>query len=285
VTGFVAAFTEAPIDFYKSQIQVQVIRSQSDPNYRGMPASNISPLPGFLDSRSSNKYVTVGDIAMPQLCVETDMFIVFNQTAEAWLDVLCSCIYQCWGVCEADVPAEWHEGPVPGIHTYPILDKIRYRLAWTPTDRVGHRNCSEIWCQGSPHGQVFCEDCVLPIRKASRLGVVPWAVNGHKALPACDTPLNMAGHLQGLFTTMVRNVPANAVYLGTFEVLKNRAATYKQISVPELPAGYVLGSAALGGILYWCTIYPVDVCKSAIMTVPLSTPSPFSNFLLRILCN
>jgi hypothetical protein len=34
VTGFLAAFTEAPIDFYKSQIQVQVIRSKSDPNYK-----------------------------------------------------------------------------------------------------------------------------------------------------------------------------------------------------------------------------------------------------------
>lgn len=41
-TGFVAAFTEAPIDFYKSQIQVQVIRSQSDPNYKRMPPAPAS---------------------------------------------------------------------------------------------------------------------------------------------------------------------------------------------------------------------------------------------------
>lgn len=33
ITGFAAAFTEAPIDFYKSQIQVQIIRSKADPNY------------------------------------------------------------------------------------------------------------------------------------------------------------------------------------------------------------------------------------------------------------
>jgi len=127
-TGFVAAFTEAPIDFYKSQIQVQVIRSQSDPNYK----------PAFI--------------------------------------------------------------------------------------KVG--------------------ECV---KQTIRL-------NGIKA------------PFQGLFTTMVRNVPANAVYLGSFEVLKNKAAAYKEVSVPELPAGYVLGSAALGGIMYWCAIYPIDVCKSAIMT-------------------
>ena len=35
ITGFVAAFTEGPIDFYKSQIQVQIIRSKQDPNYKG----------------------------------------------------------------------------------------------------------------------------------------------------------------------------------------------------------------------------------------------------------
>ena len=35
MTGLLAAFTESPIDFYKSQIQVQIIRSQSDPNYKG----------------------------------------------------------------------------------------------------------------------------------------------------------------------------------------------------------------------------------------------------------
>ncbi len=33
ITGFVAAFSEGPIDFYKSQIQVQIIRSKTDPNY------------------------------------------------------------------------------------------------------------------------------------------------------------------------------------------------------------------------------------------------------------
>ena len=34
MTGFLAAFTEGPIDFYKSQIQVQIIRSKADPNYK-----------------------------------------------------------------------------------------------------------------------------------------------------------------------------------------------------------------------------------------------------------
>ena len=39
ITGGVAAFAEGPIDFYKSQIQVQIIRSKSDPNYKREAAS------------------------------------------------------------------------------------------------------------------------------------------------------------------------------------------------------------------------------------------------------
>lgn len=34
LTGLVASLTEAPIDFYKSQLQVQTIRMRSDPNYK-----------------------------------------------------------------------------------------------------------------------------------------------------------------------------------------------------------------------------------------------------------
>jgi len=43
MTGFAAAFFEAPIDFYKSQIQVQIIRSKADPAYKGNTViSNLS---------------------------------------------------------------------------------------------------------------------------------------------------------------------------------------------------------------------------------------------------
>lgn len=37
ITGFIAAFTESPIDFYKSQIQYQIIRSKSNPDYKRAP--------------------------------------------------------------------------------------------------------------------------------------------------------------------------------------------------------------------------------------------------------
>ena len=75
---------------------------------------------------------------------------------------------------------------------------------------------------------------------------------------------------QGLFTTIVRNVPANCVYLGSFEEIKRRAALSRNCKPSELPAPIVLGAAGTGGLIYWATVYPIDVCKSAIMTVSLS---------------
>lgn len=34
ITGGIIAFTESPIDFFKSQLQVQIIRSKTDANYK-----------------------------------------------------------------------------------------------------------------------------------------------------------------------------------------------------------------------------------------------------------
>lgn len=128
ITGFIAAFVEGPIDFYKSQIQVQIIRSRADPNYK--PA-----------------YTTVFD------CVKATL-----------------------------------------------------------------RN------------------------------------NG------------IRGPFQGLSATLVRNTPANSIYLGSFEVMKEQMAQYKGCEKTQLPAAWVLSAGGLGGLFYWLAIYPVDVIKSAMAT-------------------
>lgn len=127
MTGAVAAFTEAPIDFYKSQIQVQIIRSKSDPNYKP-------------------PYTTVGQ------CVKATI-----------------------------------------------------------------------------------------------------AANG------------IRGPFQGLGPTLLRDAPANAIYLGSFEVMKRKVAEYRGCDTKDLGAGTVLAAGGLGGIFYWLAIFPVDVVKSAMM--------------------
>lgn len=74
------------------------------------------------------------------------------------------------------------------------------------------------------------------------------------------------GPFQGLGPTLVRNAPANSIYLGSFEVMKGKMAEYKGCKKTELPAPWVISAGGLGGLLYWLAIYPVDVIKSAMAT-------------------
>lgn len=74
------------------------------------------------------------------------------------------------------------------------------------------------------------------------------------------------GPFQGLGPTIVRNAPANAIYLGSFEIMKKKAAEMRGCEVADLPAPIIVGAGGMGGVFYWLAIYPVDVIKSAMMT-------------------
>ena len=74
------------------------------------------------------------------------------------------------------------------------------------------------------------------------------------------------GPFQGLGPTIIRNTPANGIYLGSFEIMKRKAAQYRGCETADLPAPYVIGAGGMGGVFYWLAIYPVDVIKSAMMT-------------------
>lgn len=54
--------------------------------------------------------------------------------------------------------------------------------------------------------------------------------------------------------------------IDSFDVLMLRWAKAKGISTAELPALNVLAAAGTGGLLYWSSIYPIDVIKSAMQT-------------------
>ncbi|KAK9842554.1 hypothetical protein WJX81_005801 [Elliptochloris bilobata] len=74
------------------------------------------------------------------------------------------------------------------------------------------------------------------------------------------------GPFQGLGATLVRNTPANAIYLGSFEALKRRAAESYRCRPEDLPSWVVVSAAGIGGLLYWLAIFPVDQVKSAMQT-------------------
>ncbi|CAL5227929.1 g10976 [Coccomyxa viridis] len=74
------------------------------------------------------------------------------------------------------------------------------------------------------------------------------------------------GPFQGLGPTILRNTPANSIYLGSFEVLKQQFAEYKGCEPKDLPGWMTVTAAGLGGLAYWVTIYPLDQIKSAMST-------------------
>ncbi|PNH07796.1 Mitochondrial substrate carrier family protein G [Tetrabaena socialis] len=76
----------------------------------------------------------------------------------------------------------------------------------------------------------------------------------------------LGGLYKGLGPTLLRNTPANAVYLGNFEVFKQLVAQRSGCSTTELSAGTITACAGLGGITYWLVIFPVDCIKSAMQT-------------------
>lgn len=84
-------------------------------------------------------------------------------------------------------------------------------------------------------------------------------IGSHGRLSSCtlclpvhsSPPVLGCAILQGLGATILRNTPANSVYLGSFEVLKQEASRRLDLPVSKLPAWAVVGSAGVGGILYW----------------------------------
>eukprot|EP00879_Flechtneria_rotunda_P027784 GHRR01029781.1.p1 GENE.GHRR01029781.1~~GHRR01029781.1.p1 ORF type:complete len:291 (+),score=65.51 GHRR01029781.1:890-1762(+) len=105
------------------------------------------------------------------------------------------------------------------------------------------------------------------IRSKSDPNYVPPYTKVSQCVKATIRESGFKGPFQGLSATILRNTPANAVYLGTFEVLKGVAARKLGCkSNAELPAWAVLSSAGLGGIAYWLVIFPVDVIKSSMQT-------------------
>lgn len=67
----------------------------------------------------------------------------------------------------------------------------------------------------------------------------PQARCTYLSAPLCHAHLFSPAHSsppQGLGATILRNTPANAVYLGTFEVLKRAASARMGVAPTELPA-------------------------------------------------
>ena len=164
ITGFVSAFAEGPIDFFKSQIQVQIIRSKSDPNYK----------------RATS----------PPACCMTHLL----PTA-------------CWQLCLILQLAEV------------LLSSCN--MAQRPEAVTAGRPMTQHGCQMLKYVTSYDAALRLPLRVAAAFTTVSGAVR------SALTNNGIRGPFQGLGPTILRNTPANSIYLGSFEVLKQQFAEYK----------------------------------------------------------
>jgi len=76
-----------------------------------------------------------------------------------------------------------------------------------------------------------------------------WKINGIRSF------------YQGFPIHLMRNIPAGALHLGSFEQYRVYSAKRLNCEVKELPIIYSLIGGGIGGILYWVPIYPVDAIK------------------------
>jgi len=72
------------------------------------------------------------------------------------------------------------------------------------------------------------------------------------------------GAYQGLTPHLMRNVPAGAVHLGTFELIRIKYAEKLNCKVNELPIRLNMVAGSVGGLLFWGLFFPFDVIKSTV---------------------
>jgi len=87
------------------------------------------------------------------------------------------------------------------------------------------------------------------------------------------------GVYQGLQATLIRDIPANALYFGTYEVAR-RALVKPGQKVEDLSPLMVLLAGGLGGMAFWAFTYPTDVIKSSLQTdSPVRSERKYANYM------
>jgi solute carrier family 25 carnitine/acylcarnitine transporter 20/29 len=85
-------------------------------------------------------------------------------------------------------------------------------------------------------------------------------------IDCCKKVINIngiKGAYQGFIPHLMRNIPAGAVHLGTFENIRSYYSNKLHVPVSELPITITMFSGSVGGVLFWLLFFPLDVVKSA----------------------
>jgi solute carrier family 25 carnitine/acylcarnitine transporter 20/29 len=79
---------------------------------------------------------------------------------------------------------------------------------------------------------------------------------------------------QGWRGTLLRNVPANALFFPVFEMVKRALADRRDVTVPELHTSERMLAGALAGLGFWVGPFPLDVVKARMQVCPAQTNNP-----------
>lgn len=93
------------------------------------------------------------------------------------------------------------------------------------------------------------------------------------------------GLFRGFFSTLLREVPGNAFWFGTYEL--SRRAWQHQLGYEkksDLPLVFSALSGSVAGMAYWCVPFPADTAKSYLQTDPKFAGKSIA-FVLRSVYN
>ena len=80
---------------------------------------------------------------------------------------------------------------------------------------------------------------------------------------------------RGLFGTMLREVPGTAAWFAAYESFV-RGMTPPGVRREDLPASTIITAGALGGVAYWCIMYPADTVKALQQIADTGAPPPLA---------
>ncbi|ARF10338.1 mitochondrial carrier protein [Hokovirus HKV1] len=70
------------------------------------------------------------------------------------------------------------------------------------------------------------------------------------------------GFYRGYSSHLLRNIPAGAINLGSYDLLRECMAKYESKNIKELSIYNNIFAGALSGCLFWLAVFPLDVIKS-----------------------
>jgi solute carrier family 25 carnitine/acylcarnitine transporter 20/29 len=88
---------------------------------------------------------------------------------------------------------------------------------------------------------------------------------------------------QGWSATAIRNIPANAVFFPTNEIMKGKIAANNNIAIKDLELHHRLIAGATGGACYWIGMYPLDRIKGVVQAQRFRKQVPYLEVVRMII--